>query len=97
MTTLSRPFPIGTTGLNDRITNVRVARGSVCPPLNRLETAGLVRHKEPYRAAPEDDGIAAATAAFIGVETVASTDGDDWYARNDGWAEEVPDLSDEES
>jgi hypothetical protein len=75
----------------------RVPRGSVGPTLNRLEAAGLVRHKKPYWAAPEDDRIAAATAAFIGVETVASTYSDDWYAQNDGWAEELPNLSDEET
>lgn len=73
-----------------------VPRGSVGPTLNRLEAAGLVRHKEPYWAAPEDDRIAAATASFLGIETAASTYGDDWYAQNDGWADELPDLSDEE-
>jgi hypothetical protein len=73
-----------------------VPRGSVGPTLNRLEAAGLVRHKEPYWAAPEDDRTAAATAAFIGVETVASTYSNDWYAQNDGWAEELPDLDEED-
>lgn len=73
-----------------------VPRGSVGPTLNRLEAAGLVRHKESYWAAPEDDRIAAATASFLGIETAAATYGDDWYAQNDGWADELPDLSDEE-
>ena len=73
-----------------------IPRGSIGPTLQRLETAGLVRHKEPYWAAVEDDRIAAATAAFLGIETVASTNSDDWYAQTDGWAEELPDLSDEE-
>ena len=73
-----------------------IARGSIGPTLQRLEAAGLVRHKEPYWAAAEDDRVAAATAAFLGVETAASTSSDDWYAQNNGWAEEVPDLSDEE-
>jgi hypothetical protein len=44
----------------------------------------------------EDGRIAAATAAFIGIETTASTYSDDWYAQNDGWDEELPDLSDED-
>lgn len=74
-----------------------VSRGSVGPTLNRLETAGLVRHKEPYWAAADDDRLAAATASFIGLETVAATYGDDWYAQNEGWADELPDLSDEET
>jgi len=73
-----------------------IARGSVGPTLNRLEAAGLVRHKEPYWAAVEDDRIAAAVAAFVGVETTAATYSDDWYAQNEGWDEELPDLSDEE-
>jgi hypothetical protein len=73
-----------------------VPRGSVGPTLKRLETAGLVRHKEPYWAAADDDRLAAATASFIGLETVASTYSDDWYARNEGWADELPDLSDED-
>lgn len=72
-----------------------VARGSVGPTLNRLEGAGLVRHKEPYWAAAEDDRIAAATAAFLGIEAAADTYGDDWYAETDEWETELPDLSDE--
>ena len=73
-----------------------IPRGSIGPTLQRLEKAGLVRHKEPYWASAEDGRIAAATAAFLGVETAASTYSDDWYAQNDGWADELPDLSDEE-
>ena len=71
-----------------------VPRGSVGPTLNRLEAAGLVRHKEPYWAAADDDRLVAATASFIGLETVAATYSDDWYAQNEGWADELPDLSD---
>ena len=73
-----------------------VPRGSVGQTLNRLEAAGIVRQKESYWAAPEDDRSAAATASFLGIETAAATYGDDWYAQNDGWADELPDLSDEE-
>jgi predicted transcriptional regulator len=74
-----------------------IPRGSIGPTLNRLEAAGLVRHKEPYWAAPEDDRIAAATAAYVGIKATASTYSDDWYAQNEKWAEELPDLSDGES
>ena len=73
-----------------------VPRGSVGPTLNRLEAVGLVRHKEPYWAVADDERLAAATGSLIGMETVASTYGDDWYAQNEGWAEELPDLSDED-
>ena len=73
-----------------------IPRGSIGPTLQRLESAGLVRHKEPYWAAAEDDRIAAATAAFLGIEAAASTYSDDWYAQNEGWVEELPDLSDED-
>lgn len=48
-----------------------------------------------YMAAPKDDRIAAATAAFIGLETVSATYGDDWYAQTPGWDDELPDLRDE--
>lgn len=72
-----------------------VARGSVGPTLERLEAAGLVRHKEPYWAAVEDERIAAATAAFLGMKTVAARFRDDWYAQTDNWDDDLPDLSNE--
>jgi len=73
-----------------------IPRGSIGPTLQRLEAAGLVRHKEPYWAAAEDDRTAAAAAAFLGVKAAGATYDDDWYAQNDGWADELPDISDEE-
>lgn len=73
-------------------TETGVARGSVGPTLDRLEAAGLVRHKEPYWAATEDDRLAAATASLLGLEAVADSV-DDWYAANEGWADDLPDLS----
>jgi len=73
-----------------------VPRGSVGPTLHRLEAAGLVRHKEPYWAATEDDRLASAMAAFVGLAATASTYGDDWYGQTEEWAEELPDLSDQE-
>lgn len=69
-----------------------VPRGSVGPTLQRLESAGLVRHREPYWAVTEDDKIASAVAAFVGVSLADSTFDDDWYARNEEWVEDVPDL-----
>lgn len=74
-----------------------VPRGSVGPTLKRLEQAGLVRHKEPYWAAAADDRVAAATAAFIGVGTAGTSFEGDWYDENEGWAEDLPDVSDEDS
>lgn len=47
-------------------------------------------------AAPKDERIAAAIAATFGVKVVAYTYRDDWYAQNAGWADELPDLSDDE-
>ncbi len=73
-----------------------VPRGSVGPTLNRLEAAGLVRHKEPYWAAAEDERIAAATAAFIGIEATTSTYDDDWYANTEEWDKGLPDLTESE-
>lgn len=71
-----------------------IARGSVGPTLQRLEDAGLVRHKEPYWAAAEDDRLAAAAASMLGLEAVGSRYSDDWYANNEGWDDDLPDLSD---
>jgi DNA-binding transcriptional ArsR family regulator len=72
-----------------------IPRGSVGPTLQRLEDAGLVRHKEPYWAAAEDDRLAAAAASIVGVEAVADRFSDDWYATNEGWEDDLPDLSNE--
>jgi DNA-binding transcriptional ArsR family regulator len=72
-----------------------IPRGSVGPTLQRLEDSGLVRHKEPYWAAAEDDRLAAAAAAVIGVETAAARFSHDWYATNEGWEDDLPDLSNE--
>lgn len=74
-----------------------IPSGSVGPTLRRLEAAGLVRHKKPYWAAAEDDRIASATAAFLGVATASDSFDDDWYGQNDGWAENLPDLSESET
>lgn len=68
-----------------------VPRGSVGPTLDRLADAGLVRHKEPYWAAVEDERLTAGIAAVLGIEAAAETD--DWYARNEDWADDLPDLS----
>jgi IclR helix-turn-helix domain. len=62
-----------------------IPRGSIGPTLQRLEEAGLVRHKEPYWAAAEDDRLGSAIASFVGVETAASSFGDDWYDRKRRW------------
>lgn len=73
-----------------------VPRGSVNPTLSRLENIGLVRHKGDYWAAAEDDRLAAASASILGLRTAAERHDDDWYARNPGWADDIPDVSDRE-
>lgn len=73
-----------------------VARGSVSPTLSRLERAGLVRHEGNYWAAAEDDRLAAASASVIGLTAVEEDFRDDWYGQNPGWAEDLPDISEEE-
>jgi len=72
-----------------------IPRGSVGPTLKRLEEAGSSTQK-PYWAAAEDDRLGSAIASFVGVETAASSFGDDWYAENEGWEEDLPDLSAED-
>lgn len=73
-----------------------VPRGSINPTLGRLEAAGLVRHKGDYWAAERDDRLAAASAASIGLESVADAHAEDWYGRNRGWAADMPDLGEDE-
>lgn len=73
-----------------------VARGSVNPTLNRLEQAGLVRHKGDYWAATEDDRLAAASAAVLGLQAIDEAYEDDWYGRHPGWTEDIEDIDVEE-
>ena len=48
--------------------------GSVGPTLQRLHERGLVRHREPYWAAAEDDRIASYAAMLRGTEALADDD-----------------------
>lgn len=73
-----------------------VAQGSVNPTLSRLESAGLVQHEGNYWAAAGDDRLAAASASIVGLASVAEDYEDDWYGQNPNWAEDLPDLSDDE-
>ena len=72
-----------------------VPRGSINPTLARLERAGLVRHKGDYWAAADDDRLAAASAAVLGLQAVHDAHSGDWYAQNPGWADDLDDLSDD--
>ncbi|PSP37500.1 transcriptional regulator [Halobacteriales archaeon QH_7_65_31] len=73
-----------------------VPRGSINPTLARLERGGLVRHKGDYWAAADDDRLAAASAAILGLQTAHETHSDDWYARNPNWTESLDDRSEDE-
>ena len=73
-----------------------IPRGSVNPTLARLERAGLVRHKGDYWAAADDDRLAAASAAVLGLEAVHDAHSDDWYGQNPGWDADLTDLRDDE-
>jgi predicted transcriptional regulator len=73
-----------------------IPRGSISPTLARLERAGLVRHKGDYWAAEDDDRIAAASAAVLGLTSVTDASSNDWYGENPGWSDELSDLSDDE-
>lgn len=70
-----------------------IPRGSTGPTLSRLEDAGLVRHKGDYWAAAEDDRLAAASAAVLGLQAIEERYSDDWYANNPDWAADLPDIS----
>lgn len=51
-----------------------VATGSVGPTLQRLHERGLVRHREPYWAAADDDRIAAYERMLRGMAAVPEDD-----------------------
>jgi len=74
-----------------------IARGSVSPTLIRLRDHGLVRHKGDRWAVEEDDRIAAYGGTHLSLEAVADRYGDDWYATNPGWEEDIEDLREERS
>lgn len=75
----------------------KVLRGSINPTLARLERAGLVRHKGDYWAAADDDRLAAASAAVLGVQAAHDAYSDDWYAQNPDWADDLGDRSVDEA
>lgn len=54
-----------------------VPRGSVGTTLQRLETRGLLRHKEPYWAI-DKDGIAAYEAVLTSLQTAENATAYDW-------------------
>lgn len=71
-----------------------VRRGSVGSTLSRLEAHGLVRHKGDYWAIAADDRLG--VLAAMGLSMDAFDDRPDRYAEDDGWADGLPDLDDDE-
>lgn len=57
-----------------------VPEGSVGPTLNRLEARGLVRHKEPYWAAPTDEHVASEAGMLASLQALAESTVDDGWA-----------------
>lgn len=55
-----------------------VPRGSVGPTLHRLETRGLVRHKEPYWAVATDDRLAEVAGMLASMQVITETGQDGW-------------------
>jgi hypothetical protein len=80
---------------DERARPAGLPRGSVSPTLARLERVGLVRHKGDYWAAADDDRLAAASAAVLGLGSVAERHRDDWYGQHEGWADELEDLGED--
>ena len=74
---------------------VDIPRGSISPTLTRLEQAGLVRHKGTYWAAADDDRLAAASAAVLGLRGLNERYHEDWYGQTEGWADDLEELSEE--
>ena len=65
-----------------------VPRGSVGTTLSRLQTRGLVRHKEPYWAIGDDDRLAAYSAMIHGTDAAADRFGDEAWGE---WRETAVD------
>lgn len=68
-----------------------VPSGSVSKTLSRLEDQDLVRRIDGYWAAAEDV-TATQVASLVSLEAIQERYGDDYYGRNDGWDEDLPDL-----
>lgn len=68
-----------------------VPSGSVSKTLTRLEDRDLVRRIDGYWAAAEDV-TATQVASLVSLEAIQERYGDDYYGRNDGWDEDLPDL-----
>lgn len=69
-----------------------ITRGSVGAVLSRLEERDLVRHKGRYWAIGTDDRLASFAAQWLSRKSIATHYGGDWYAENDGWDDDLPDL-----
>lgn len=66
-----------------------VPQGSVGPTLQRLKARGLVRHKEPYWAAPSDDQLATYEGMLLSLESMDDRYGDEGWAAVDRSKHEV--------
>ena len=65
-----------------------IQRGSLGKVLSRLESHDLVRHRDRYWIIADDDQLASVSAASTGLQSVAETYNDDWYAQNPDWADD---------
>lgn len=74
-----------------------IPRASIGPTLNRLRERDLVRQKGGYWSIAKDDRLGAFSAMFLSLDAIADRYDDDWYANNPGWADDLPDISDEET
>lgn len=68
-----------------------VPSGSVNKILSRLEDRDLVRRIDGYWAVAENV-TATQVASLVSLDAIQERYGDDYYGRNDGWDEDLPDL-----
>lgn len=68
-----------------------VPRSSVHKTLARLRDRGLVRKVDSYWALA-DDVAASRIGNLVSLSAIEDAYGDDAYAEDDGWADELPDL-----
>jgi hypothetical protein len=72
-----------------------VPRSSVGKTLSRLKDRGLVEKIDEYWLVA-DDALATHVGALLSLEALEARYGDDYYGRNDDWADGLPDLGDAE-
>jgi DNA-binding transcriptional ArsR family regulator len=72
-----------------------IGPGSVSKTLSRLEDRDLVEQTEGYWMVA-DEAHATYVGSLLSLEAIEDRHGEDFYGREEGWADELPDLGESE-